>query len=472
MPSDASSTPVPAAHAATARQSEPAGGQGGKPGVARLLAEHVIRAGAAPLSQKAKETALRCILDLLGAAAAALDNPGVAAARRAALQLHGAGAAQIWFTGTNGSPCAALLANSAAAAALDLDDGYRRARGHPGAAVVPAVLAMLSTPGVTAQGLLAAVAAGYEAGLRMSMGRHTYAPSGAWSSYAVIAAAGCLQGVDAQTLAQAFGIAGQISPALPALAGIVGSDVKEGIPAGAVAGYSALQLASAGVNGPHALFDDDKLFAPQRILGELDGALLIEGTYFKPFGCCRHIHGALDAFLLLQRQWGFRREEIAAIEVHTYKATFNLANRAVPTDLVDAQYSVPHCLAVCAWLGEAGLLPLSGEQLAHEEINALAARVTVHHDPAIEPFFPARSPSWIRMALNDGRKLVSPLTDPRGDPANPLEWNALKDKFMTATSRTLDARHQQAVIDGVEQLGGGVLAPLRNALTQPAALFS
>jgi 2-methylcitrate dehydratase PrpD len=438
--------------------------------VAGALADYVSALRPAQLSPHTIDIALCCILDLLGAAAAALDNPGVQAARRAAVPLYGAGPVAIWFTGATGSSSAALLANSTAAAALDLDDGYRRARGHPGAAVMPAVLAGLSTAASrprTADELIAAVVAAYEVGVRMAMGRLSYAPSGAWSPYAVIAATAHLEGISAEVITQAFGIAAQTAPALPALAGLVGSDVKEGIPAGVVAGHAALRLAQAGFTGPAAVLDDRRLFAGDAILDGLGGVPLIEGSYFKPFGCCRHIHGALDALLQLQAEHGVAREDIAAIAVHTYRATFNLANRAAPQDLVDAQYSVPHCLAVCARHGADALLPLQAAHLADPAVNALARRITVHYDAAIGPLFPARSPSRITITLSTGQRLQSAQVDPRGDPGNPMSWDQLKSKFLTATAGRLSPDHQAAVIEGVAQLRSGDVTPLRLALARP-----
>jgi len=434
--------------------------------VARSLADYVTTLRPEHLSDRSIDVALCCLLDLLGAAAAALDNLGVQAARRAAVPLYGTGNVNLWFTGTTGSACAALLANSAAAAALDLDDGYRRARGHPGAAVIPTVLAGL-TQDLPADALIAAVVAGYEVGVRMSMGRLSYAPSGAWSPHAVIAAAGRLNQSSATHMTQAFGIAAQTAPALPALAGMAGSDVKEGIPAGVVAGYAALKLAEAGFIGPATMLDDENLFAGGKILDGLGGVPLIEGTYFKPFGCCRHIHGALDALLHLQREHGFTRDDIASIDVHTYRATFNLANRPVPHDLVDAQYSVPHCLAVCAWHGSDALLPLQDAHLNDPAVNDLARRIAVHHDAGIEPLFPARSPSWITVTLRSAKRLHSPLVDPRGDPGNPMDWTQLVSKFLTATAHTLTEAHQQAIIKSVARLRAGDVGPLRQALAYP-----
>lgn len=436
--------------------------------IAHSLARYIVRPMPAPVSATTRHTAFKCLLDALASAAAAMDLPGVIAARQGATRLLGPGDVPIWFTGTTGSLGAALMANSAATAAQDLDDGYRRARGHPGAAVVPAVLAMLAErPGLSTEEIVAAIATGYEVALRVAMARPAYAPSGAWSPYGVIAALGRLRGVDEEHIAHALAIAAQTAPALPALAGIVGSDVKEGIPYGCLAGLAALEMAIAGSTGPTRIFDDPALFNASVMLeglGDTGATPLIEGTYFKPYGCCRHIHGALDAFLELRQAQPFDTDDIAAIEVHTYRATFNLANRPAPSSLVDAQYSVPFCVAAVAVDGARALQPLQASKLHDARFLRLARHVVVHHDPSIEPFFPARSPARVVVTLKDRQRLASPVVDPRGDPSRPLSWNDLEDKFRQASTHTLGYQRQAQVLAALAHLEGGDPAPLAQVL--------
>src|ERR1700680_347132 len=52
------------------------------------------------------------------------------------------GDACVWFDRARLSPMGAAFINSSAASVLDLDDGHRVASGHPGAAVIPAVIAV------------------------------------------------------------------------------------------------------------------------------------------------------------------------------------------------------------------------------------------------------------------------------------------------------------------------------------------
>lgn len=112
------------------------------PSPVAVLADYVCTARDAPLSDELQDTAMRCILDLLAATLAGLHDPAPRAVRQVAARLMGSGKIPIWFTGQTASTAASAWANSAAASALDLDDGHRLARGHPGAAVIPASLAI------------------------------------------------------------------------------------------------------------------------------------------------------------------------------------------------------------------------------------------------------------------------------------------------------------------------------------------
>lgn len=428
----------------------------------RQLARYVRSLRPRELGDEAREGALRCVLDLLAAAAAGHTDRSVGAARRMAISEHGSGTASIWFTGQVASLLGAAFANSAAASILDLDDGFRLARGHPGAAVIPSAFAAASE-GTTAEDFLAAVVAGYEVGVRVAQGRPDYAPTGVWSPYAAIAAAASLRGTDEPALAHALAIAAQAAPAMPGKAGLVGSDVKEGIPFGTLAGLQALRLAECGFTGPPGILDLAGHFDGARITAGLGGPPCIGRTYFKPYACCRHIHAPVDAYVALAARAGFAAKDIDAIEVHTYGGTFNLSNRTSPATLVEAQYSVPFCLALAALRGTRALLPLEPAWLEDEDVRALASRVTLHRDAAIEARFPAESPARVVVSTAAGR-FESPVTTPRGDPDAPLDWDDLVAKFSAATRRALPGARQAAILAAVDRLRAGELAPLREAL--------
>lgn len=431
------------------------------------LAERVHAMARAPLSEATREAAIRCVLDLVGAAAMGFGSGAAVAARKAVAPLFGAGASPIWFSKDSASPLGALFANAMAGAALDVDDGVRIARGHPGSAVIPAAWAALSEGEDDAEPFLRAVVAGYEAAVRLALARLAFSSSGTWSPYGVIGAVAALRGYDPALIANAFGIAAQGAPAMKGLAGRMGSDVKEGIPFGSAAGYEAIELSAAGFSGPPQIFDEASIFNAAAVLSNPDAAPMIEQAYFKPYACCRHLHAPIDAYRELARRHSFAASDVARVDVHTYQGTFNLANKPAPATMIEAQYSVPYCLAVCAVRGYEALLPME-EKLDDPGVLDWAKRVALHLDPAIDALFPGRSPARIDVRLNDGRAFASPVTDPRGDPRTALSTAELVEKLRVGTRDALEPAHAGALLHGIEALREGRIGPLRSALTRPA----
>jgi 2-methylcitrate dehydratase PrpD len=89
--------------------------------------------------------------------------------------------------------------------------------------------------------------------------------------------------------------------------------------------------------------------------------------------------------------------------------------------------------------------------------------VSMHREPVIEPMFPKQSPARVVVHAG-GQRFESPVTMPRGDPADPLSWDDLRAKFETATRRVLSPARQQSILAAVDRLREGDLAPLRAAL--------
>ena len=220
----------------------------------RLIADYVEATRGTRAGEPAREAAFRCILDLLGCAAAAVAEPASVAVRSTALGTMAAGSVPIWFTGLCSSATAAAWANSAAASALDLDDGHRLARGHPGAAVIPTAFAVAHEAGATLEDLITAIVIGYEVGVT-SAPRDRLRHTGTWASYAVVA--------PPPPFAERHAMSSRMRSRSPARARPTncfraprpqtpapeGSDVKEGIPWSVVTGLVALGLAEADIPG-------------------------------------------------------------------------------------------------------------------------------------------------------------------------------------------------------------------------------
>ena len=376
------------------------------------------------------------MLDILGCAAGARSTTKVSAVIDAATQWarrsYPEGTAHVWFSSAQLSSSGAAFVNSLAATLLDVDDGHRAASGHPGAAVIPAAIALGEQIGAQWHDVLLAIVCGYEAGVRIAAASAPYPvysyASGRWTAVAVAVAAGKLLGLGAEQLAHATALAEAHAPNMTAAdhAGFAGSDAKEGIPWSALVGLAAAELAALGLRGYLRALDNPAVYAPRIATGIESDAFLIETTYFKPYAACRWIHSAIDAILALRRI-GLEPASVECIEVATFRRALSLENLPHPADIIAAQFSIPFVLAVAVLEGAEALLPMSPDLLHRSDVRALSERVTLVLDSELDDCFPAQVPARVTIKTRKGvvsRTIYTPL----GDPGNPLSDAALTDK--------------------------------------------
>ena len=429
------------------------------------IAAYVEGARGKRAPEPARQVALKCILDLVGAAAAGIGEPGPVAVRKMATATFGAGNVPIWFSGLSGSVIGAAWANSSAAAALDVDDGNRLARGHPGAAVIPTAFAVGAETGATLEDIISAIVIGYEVGVTVGAARTSYGNTGTWSSYAVVATAAALRRTSRGVLEHALGIAGESAPnqlfassPAPRVPDPEGSDVKEGIPWSVVTGLVALGLAEAGHTGPRNILESVRLYNfPDEL--SLGLSLHICRTYFKLYSCCRHVHSPVDALLQLIDRHGIAAHAIDAIEVETYSGALRITNKPDPANTIDVQFSIPYCLALVALVGAQTLLPVTAEAMTHDGVTALARKVKLSLNSDFDAVFPAQTLARVTVVCGD-RRFVSDVTEPNGEATRPLSWDELEAKLRAATRFVATGAQQNELLAAVNGLRDGNLASL------------
>jgi 2-methylcitrate dehydratase PrpD len=442
----------------------------------RTLASYISAAAIEDLTESVKDKTLYCMLDLITAAIVGYDTGSAAAVRRVAAQVFGAGSSAVWFSGETLSSTGAALCNAAAASALDLDDGHRAARGHPGAAVIPAALAAAADKACSRDEILIAISLGYEVSVRIAAAQNPNAirsrQSGRWVGYGAVAAAGRLIGTTPGHLSHALAIAGVLAPNQDAngssgYSQLTGNDVKEGIPWSVATGLTALRLAECGHTGPEDILDHASHFDTSSILDHLAQPQKILGTYFKPYSCCRYIHPAIDAFCDLQANHRVTHQEIEEIEVVIFAWALQLGNLVYPENLTDIQYSLPYCLAIAAIEGSQALAPIGAHLLNRPDLTDCARRVHLSVDHEIDRRFPAETLARVTIVSRSGERLVSSVTTPRGDVKRPMDWAEVRQKFCRITAARLSERRQQMLLEGFQEFAVGDVEGLLGRLGQP-----
>lgn len=433
------------------------------------LAQIITQFDPASITASMEHAIRRCLIDLIGVACAGFKMDGVRAVRTTAKRLFPKGKSSVWLSETKLTSIAAASCNAAAASALDLDDGHRSAAGHPGAGIIPACLAVAEEENIPFKDLLSAIALGYEVGCRVAASRDfsrlpTMA-TGRWIATGVAAATAYLYRLSQDKTAQALAIAGIHSPDMAAAgySRMMGNQVKEGIPWAVLTGMTAVHLAAEGLTGPLDILDHPNYYNASQILENLGSHWAIEEIYFKPYGCCRWAHAAIDALLSIQNEHKLAAEAIDQVQVETFRrAVEGLTNEIQPAALEAAQYSLPFSLAVAAILGRDGLLPLRTEWLGRQDLLQLSEKIRLKVDPELDRLFPSQSPARV-VIISGNRRYERTIFTPLGDPDHPLSDKDLREKFYTLTKDLFSEDRQEAILESIKL---GSLSKLFNHLNR------
>src|ERR687894_3076679 len=386
-----------------------------------------------------RSQAMRCLLDLCGAAVAGSRARAARSTAGYALYAHGTGPSTIISTGAGSTSVGAALANGFAASALDIDDGYRPVKGHPGAVVFPAVLAAAEETGSSGTEFLTALVVGYEVAMRAGHILHSlydiYHGSGAWAPVGAAAGVARLLNCDAEQAWHALGIAEFHAAMTPEMRSVEHpSMLKDGIGWGAMVGIASGQLAAHGFTGIPALFD---VTGPgTRFIESLGDEYLILDLYFKPYACCRWAQPAIEGALSAARQIGATATDVARVRVHTFEAATHLCTVA-PRTTEEAQFSLPWPIACALIDGVVGPEQVTGESLADPARRELAARVEVVADAELERAFPEQALAWVEIETTEGGRARSKILAAQGDAGTRFNDMELIKKFRNLTEPVL-----------------------------------
>src|SRR5690606_22214523 len=140
-----------------------------------ILAEKAVVLLGRPLPEAVMHHAKRAVIDWYASALPGTQYPPIRLLEQAVAEDLDRGRAQL-ILGRSASVRAAALVNGAAAHAAELDDSFRDAMYHPGAATVAAALAACQDVSTSGEEFLRSVVIGYEVSTRigMVMGRAHY----------------------------------------------------------------------------------------------------------------------------------------------------------------------------------------------------------------------------------------------------------------------------------------------------------
>ena len=286
--------------------------------------------------------------------------------------------------------------------------------------------------------MLAAFVLGYDVAARLSGGftpRPLAHQNGQVSLLAAAAAGARLRGLDAGGVSRAMRIATTLllTPSYTnAVAGATALNV-----AGGMSGFAAALASELALAGFEAQQDaiEEALghlvgggFTSDGMLDELGTRWEITRNYFRLYACCNPIHPALDCLQAALAALRPRPEEIARIDIATYRFASVMKNPD-PPNYFASKYSLPHAAAVMAVRGHAGYSALDDSALHDPAIVALRQRVQVNEDPTMSALAPRLRPARVIVTLTDGRRAEHSCDSHRGDFQQPFAEAEIREKF-------------------------------------------
>ena len=410
--------------------------------VTQVFAQYAQRLMWQPLPADVAHHAKRAVIDWYASVYPGFETVPVRLLQAALAEDLDRGTARL-ATGRAATVRAAALVNGAAAHAAEVDDSFRDAMYHPGAATIAAALAVAQSQQVDGQRFLRAVVLGYEVSTRIGvvMGRAHYEHwhnTGTVGIFGATAAAAGLLQLDETAFAHALATAGTFSAGLQQAFRMDSMSKPLHPGRAAEGGVLAAQLAAQGITGSLDIFEGEVGFGQalgngpdwSHVGDSLGRDFHITRLTFKNHIGCGHAFPAIDAALALRRAHGIDVADIEHVHVATYKPALDIACYMRPVSANEARFSIPFVVASALVHGGVRMSAYEAPKLNDPRTRSLMERIVVVVDPAIDAAFPGRRSARVTITLRDGRSLEHFQPDRKGDPELPLDDDELEAKLL------------------------------------------
>ena len=407
------------------------------------------------LPEPVQNRARLCLLDGLGSILAGTLAPLSRIAAAYASETWRGDGATILLHGLRARAPGAAFANAYAGNALDIDDDAIFTRGHPGAQLIPATLAVAEETNASGQDLLESLVIGYEVAIRTGRCWHShheiYQSCGSWGSVACAAAAARLLGLNREQIKHALGIAEYHAPNAPMMRDIVNPTmVKHAIGWGAMNGVTSAELARRGYTGVPSILGFEEYRDWVWDIG--DHYWMTDWVFYKGWASCAWGHAACVAALELVDEHRISVDEISSIKVRAFEEAI-LLHQGVPTTTEEAQFSLVWPLACLLLDGELGPDQVLEHRFDDPRVRSLVDRTELVLDRKVDEMYDdaqemdLRMHSAVEITLVDGRTFDSGIVE-RG--ADRWDEDSLTRKFRQFVRHVLDAPSVEKLIELVQ----------------------
>ncbi|MBF4692115.1 MmgE/PrpD family protein [Fusibacter ferrireducens] len=414
----------------------------------RNLARYVNTFSLDQVDEKTVQNAKNCIIDTLGCTIGASKYNEIPKIIEVFNDISGESIYNASIFGHNQMTgvMRAIFYNGIMSHALELDDVHTGSKAHVGAVVVITAYALSEAFDLSGKDFLSSVIVGYDVMSRIGMGMNVvshrkkgFHATGIIGTFGASAVASYLLGLDEDQTVSAFGMAGTQSSGLWAFLAEGSSCKKLHVARAAVNGVEAALLSKSGMTGPEGILTatDGGLyramsdgFEMSKVDENLGKVYEINHIDKKPYPCCRSIHHAIDAALILAESDKLHEEDIEKIIVETYDvAVLQCGFENYPVNTNEAKFSIAYCVSVAIINGRVTQTEFSDKVHQDTATKALSSKVSVVESKLFSDRYPERWGCRMTVILNNGRELIQQIDDISGSVANPLSLKQQKEKF-------------------------------------------
>ncbi|MCK5347867.1 MAG: MmgE/PrpD family protein [Desulfobacula sp.] len=402
------------------------------------------------LPENVQHQAKRCLMDTLGALIAGNNTPVADLINSFVKEQFKGDDATILVKGSKISASGAALVNGFANNALDIDDGYRSVKGHPGACILPVALAAAEiAPGITGDKFLTALVVGYEVAIRAGLIRHatyeTYHSSGSWGAIGGAAAAGKILGLSREKLCHALGAAEYHAPIAPMMKCIeIPGMGKDSIGWGCMVAMMSTIMADKGFTGIDPIFNDSPKEGWIKSLGR---SYEIMNLYFKPYAACRWAQPGIDGTLKIMIENRLTPKDIKQIRVFTFRESAALSTD-YPQNTEEAQYNIAFPIAAALLDGEVGPAQVLPPRFFEKDIHQMMDKIQIMAEERFQEAFPTKAESEVEITIENGKVFSSGVMSARWDPHTTFPTDReLEKKFFWLVAPVLGEDKADALIN-------------------------
>jgi 2-methylcitrate dehydratase PrpD len=438
-----------------------------------IIVDFTLNAKFSDFPDRAKDQARMGMFDAIGCAIAGSQQPAGKIGAKWARGCQSAPTATVWGNDFKAAPHDAALVNGTAGHALDYDDVIWSLAGHPSVVLNAALYGLGEATNASGEDVLLCYMIGVEIMAKIGLTTQPlHSLEGGWHPTSTVGTIGAsmacsrMLGLSKEATTNALGMAGSMS------SGNVGNFATMTKPfhAGMAArnGIEATQWTSLGFTATKDAFDGKRSFhnvysrdlpAKMEALEELGKTYELDrtGMLIKPYPCGVASHPAIDAALLLYHENGVRPDDVEKIEIGVTEYTYDKLNVTVVGDELQGKFSIAYPVARALADGEVLLAKFGGEHVNDPDVQRLVGITEMYVDKEIEKNWKmgTNRPCRTVVTLKKGERHEQLVKKSKGDPANPLTREELRDKFRDCMKLCFDDAKIEEIIttlEGVDQL--------------------